>query len=365
MQDPDIEAHTAANQICIPDAELAHFAGLAPHEPHFHGLYRSLVDAGAISTSVAKPLIGQSSATLALLRQIEAVAPSDANVLITGESGTGKGVVAAELHRRSGRGDAALLAVDCASMPDALPWIQPLWSRGELPDALPCGTLVLDEVGELSPLWQARLLRFLQHRELAQAAGEECGVRLVATSSRDLSADRLAGRFRADLLFRLKVVSIALLPLRLHPEDIPALGTYFARSFALTSGRPGGALTPEAVTLLQSHDWPGNVRELENVIYNAVLVQNGGPIGPDIVALAAGRGKTAMPSDGICTVPTVGRTIEAVEKDMILDTLQRCGGRRAEAAGVLGISVRTLRNKLHDYERDGTRTAPSCFAAAG
>ena len=290
MQDPQREAGAEVGEMRTVAAEGHQSRGSPWREPHFARLIRSLTDAGATYTPVAKPLIGQSPATLALVRQIEAVAPSDANVLITGESGTGKGVVAAELHRRSGRGESTLLAIDCATMPEALLPAPSVVVRDLEPGAMACGTLLFDEVGDLSPLWQARLLRYLQQREFAQAAGEDCGIRLVATSSRDLSADMLAGRFRADLLFRLKVVSIAISPLRVHPEDIPALGTYFARSFALATGRPGMALAPDTVALLQSHDWPGNVRELENVIHNAVLVENAGLISPDAVALAAGRG---------------------------------------------------------------------------
>ena len=184
-------------------------------------------------------------------------------------------------------------------------------------------------------------------------------VRIIATTNRNLQEEVRLGRFRADLFFRLNVIAMRVPPLRQRPGDIPALAELFVRRFAAHDGRVAVPIAADAMDLLLRHSWPGNVRELQNVMHRAVLTA----AGPCITAAAldidaAGLQIEADPAErpeGFAAVHTAGRTIEAVEKDMILDALRHCKGNRAQTAAVLGISIRTLRNKLHDYERGGTR----------
>lgn len=238
------------------------------------------------------------------------------------------------------------------------------------------GTLLFDEIGEMDLRMQAKLLRAVQEREIDRVGGSRTvplDVRIVATTSRDLKDEIRRGRFRADLFFRLNVLTLEVPALRRRPGDIEPLAEQFARRFAAASGRPARSISATALDALRRHAWPGNVRELENVIQRAVLIEADTEIGvasididvsgmtcddeaemrkrPSQALAAVGVGDV----DWVADVRTAGRTIEAVEKDMILDTLQHNLGNRAKTASVLGISTRTLRNKLHVYERGGTR----------
>jgi two-component system, response regulator FlrC len=343
---------------------------------------------------------------VALLRRVEHVAPSNATVLITGESGTGKELIAAHLHRCSGR-QGGFVAINCAGIPDALleselfghekgAFYGATSRRIGKFEAANGGTLLLDEIGEMDLRMQAKVLRAVQQREIDRVGGNgpvPIDVRIVATTNRNLQQEVRLGRFRADLLFRLNVITLKVPPLRERPADIPALADFFARKFAQANGRSNGIVAPRALALLQQHTWPGNVRELENVMHRAVLIETGPSItsvaldiDPAIGTADGGLGaappepgsarvvpvdtgslvpagsrdglpagsREVLPTSSRAVLPTAGRTIEAVEKDMILDTLCQSRGNRSQAAAVLGISIRTLRNKLHEYERSGT-----------
>jgi two-component system response regulator FlrC len=335
-------------------------------------------------------------AMVQLMRQVEQVARSNATVLIIGESGTGKELIAAHLHRCSGR-DGAFVAINCAGMPDALleselfgheqgAFFGATSRRVGKFEAANGGTLLLDEIGEMDLRMQAKVLRAVEQREIDRVGGDRpvpVDVRIVATTNRDLQQLVRLGRFRADLLFRLNVLTLKVPPLRERPADIPALSVLFARRFARANGRVNGEVSSAALQLLQQHSWPGNVRELENVMHRAVLIETGSSISAAALDLdatdrtldaglavdGAAQPGTAEPPHPPAAVTvgsasvmqadravlrTAGRTIEAVEKDMILDTLYQSKGNRSQAAAVLGISIRTLRNKLHEYERNGT-----------
>lgn len=299
----------------------------------------------------------------ALLRRVAQVAPSSAPVLISGESGTGKSTIATLLHRGSGRADKPFVVLNCTALSD------PMFERelfgaeigsfvtlpppiGKFAAAMG-GTLLLDDVSELDARQQALLLRALQLNEA------EGGPRILATTSHDLVQEAQCGRFRTDLLLRLNVVTVKVPALRDRPEDLLALAEHFARMFGRESDRPAPALHDSVKHALLQHGWPGNVRELRNVIHRAVLEAGDAPMTTDSLDLdpldspAAPEAPPAL--NGGTGISTAGRTIQAVEKDMILETLARCKGNRGQTATVLGISIRTLRNKLHEYERDGTR----------
>lgn len=289
-----------------------------------------------------------------LLQLVAQVAPSSAPVMISGECGTGKERVAAHLHRNSGRASQSLTILPCTAISEA-ELEQALF--GHRSGTFAGGTLLLDEIGEMDLPQQAKLLRALQLHEQDRATGG-LPVRIVATTSRNLQADMDLGRFRADLFFRLNVITIKVPPLRDRPGDVPALAEHFADSFSLANFQRPGCILRETMDMLQQHRWPGNVRELKNVMHRAVLMETGPCLTPQSLDIdqqgLVGVLEPVTPS-AYAIVDTNGRTIEAVEKDMILNTLCQLKGNRGQTALVLGISIRTLRNKLHEYERDGTR----------
>jgi DNA-binding NtrC family response regulator len=296
---------------------------------------------------------------LGLARQ---VAPADASVLITGESGTGKEMLARYVHRHSRRRGQHFVSVNCAAIPESLLESELFGHEkgaftgaaarriGKFEEA-DGGTLLLDEVSEMEPRLQAKLLRAIQEREIDRLGGArpvKVDIRLIATSNRDLEAEVAAGRFRADLWFRLNVVNLHLPPLRERPADILVLARHFAAHYAASNGLPCRALSRAALARLRQHHWRGNVRELENCMHRAVLVATGDEIGADDLVLQTG---TLNPSGADGSM--VGRTVAEVERDLILRTLRYTLGNRTVAAVILGISIRTLRNKLRQYEDEG------------
>jgi len=320
----------------------------------------------------AQPMVVRDPAMLALIRWVEHVAPSNATVLITGESGTGKELIALHLHRCSGRHREAFVAVNCAAIPDALleselfgheegAFFGAVSRRIGKFEAASGGTLFLDDIGEMDLRMQARLLRAVEQREIDRLGGDrpvKVDVRIVATTNRDLQKEVRLGRFRADLLFRLNVIAVTVPPLRERPDDLPALADFFASKFARANGRLAKSVAPDALAVLRRHSWFGNVRELENVIHRAVLTETGACITAASLRIDVSDDAGEIPPVPVeiaTPMTTGGRTIEAVEKDMILDTLCQLKGNRTQTAVVLGISIRTLRNKLHEYERGGTK----------
>jgi two-component system, response regulator FlrC len=299
---------------------------------------------------------------LAVARQI---ARSDASVLITGESGTGKEMLARYVHRHSRRSKQRLVSVNCAAIPENLLESELFGhEKGAFTGAVVRrvgkfeeahgGTLLLDEISEMHPRLQAKLLRAIQEREidrLGSTAPVKVNIRLLATSNRDLEAEVAAGRFREDLWFRLNVVNLHLPPLRERPSDLVMLAHHFVAKYTAINGLPHRRLGSGAILPLKSHHWRGNVRELENCMHRAVLLATGEEIGADDLVL---QGGCATGADQ----PLVGRTVADVERDLILSTLHYTLGNRTIAAAILGISVRTLRNKLRQYGEEGLPVPP-------
>jgi DNA-binding NtrC family response regulator len=309
----------------------------------------------------------------------EQIAPSDASVLITGESGTGKEVMAKFLHSKSKRAGRAFISVNCAAIPENLLESELFGhEKGAFTGAIARrvgkfeeasgGTLLLDEISEMDVRLQAKLLRAIQERLIDRVGGTRpvpVDIRIIATSNRNLSEAVRNGSFREDLLFRLNVVNLKLPPLRERPGDIAALSDHFVEKYSKANGMPARNLSGEARQALLHAPWPGNVRELENTLHRAVLLSSGTEIGPDAIVMPDGAGlsevvrtaslasQAAQVADSISR-SMVGRTVADVERDLILETLDHVLGNRTHAANILGISIRTLRNKLNQYADEGT-----------
>ncbi len=319
-------------------------------------------------------LIARDPAMVATIQRAEQVARAEASVLITGESGTGKEVLARHIHRRSRRSGGPFVALNCAAIPDNLleselfghekgAFSGALARRLGRFEAANNGTLLLDEIGEMDIRLQAKLLRAVQEREIDRLGGNapvKVNVRILAATNRDLRAEVARGTFREDLFFRLNVVTLPIPPLRERPGDIAVLADYFARKYAEVNGVPYRPIAALAERRLLTHGWRGNVRELENVIHRAVILAHGAEIGPEAVELAAPDGAVARaPMAGPGGVASlVGRRMEEVERDLIIETLGHTLGNRTHAATILGISIRALRNKLRDYAGQGVPVPP-------
>ncbi|HOV72913.1 MAG TPA: sigma-54 dependent transcriptional regulator [Candidatus Hydrogenedentes bacterium] len=304
-----------------------------------------------------KALIGKSAAMRKVYAEIEKVASSRATVLVRGESGTGKELVAHALHYNGPRADRPFIKVNCAALSAGLLESELFGhekgaftgaherkiGRFELADT---GTLLLDEVSEIGLELQPKLLRALQEREFERVGGVssiQVDTRIVATSNRNLELAVEKGQLREDLFFRLNVIQIVLPPLRERKDDIPPLMDYFLERYARENGRKITGFAPETRELFLDYAWPGNVRELQNAIERAVVLAADKILRPEHFLLGAVRrpaGETGL---------TPGVTLAETEKQLILKTLEYCKQNRTHAAKVLGISVRTLRNKLKEY----------------
>ena len=327
---------------------------LPPDEELIAAVLEAIVEKTEVMIAEA-PAMKQS---MAMAKQ---VAPSNANVLITGESGTGKEVVASYIHQESRNADKDFISVNCAAIPDNLLESELFGhEKGAFTGAIARrigkfeeannSTLLLDEISEMDLRLQAKLLRAIQEQEIVRVGGNKpvkLNLRIVATSNRDLQEAIKEGRFREDLFFRLNVIHIQLPPLRERKEDIPAFADYFIKKYSIANGITEKPLSDEAVRLLDGYHWPGNVRELENTIHRSVLLSTGDVIGEEAIILERSGDEVSEDSDGAL----VGRTVESVEKELILNTLDQCLGNRTHAANILGISIRTLRNKLKAYEQ--------------
>jgi DNA-binding NtrC family response regulator len=313
-------------------------------------------------------IIGRSAPMERLFEQMKLVAPTRSTVLLIGESGTGKELVANAIHRASPRRNERFLAINCGAIPsDILESELFGHERGSFTGAVSRkigkfelahrGTLFLDEISELYPELQVKLLRVLEERQVMRVGGSEMievDFRLVTATNRDLEKEVATGRFREDLYYRLKVVTLRIPPLRERPSDLPLLAEHFLNLFCQEHGKPPKRLAPEALELLTRYPWPGNVRQLRNVLESVVIFHQGEEIGPaDLPAEV--RDSTALAAAGTPVQSVVGstRTMADIERQAILETLERTGGHRARAADILGIGLRTLQRKLKEYKDEG------------
>ena len=335
-------------------------------------------------------LIYRDPSMVDVIRLADQIAPSEASVLITGESGVGKEVMARYVHRHSARKDKPFISVNCAAIPENLLESELFGhEKGAFTGAVArrigkfeeadSGTLLLDEISEMDVRLQAKLLRAIQEREIDRVGGTRpvrVNIRILATSNRDLTAEVRNGTFREDLLYRLNVVNLTIPPLRERPADIMELARHFVARYAAANGLPERPLSEEAKAHLARQRWAGNVRELENTLHRAVLLASGDQIGVEAIRLPDGSrideistgdpaARAARAAETV-TRNLVGMTVADMERDLILNTLDHCFGNRTHAANILGISIRTLRNKLNLYTQQGVPVpGPGEARAAG
>jgi two-component system, NtrC family, response regulator HydG len=310
-------------------------------------------------------LIGQSPSMIKLLDTVAQVAATEATILITGESGTGKEVIANAIHYNSSRKDAPFIKINCAALTETLLESELFGhEKGAFTGAerrregkfvqAEGGSLFLDEVSEMSPAMQVKLLRVLQERELTRVGGAEVirvNVRLIAASNKDLKKEMERGRFREDLFYRLNVVGINVPPLRERKEDIPILAQHFLQQFVAQNSKKIKGFTPQAMEKLLKYSWPGNIRELMNAIERAVVLSRKEYLDAEELAL--------MMADNSVDVDTIQNRLmenlplEEVEKITILEALATSAGNKSEAARRLGITRKTLRKKLEKYKNIG------------
>lgn len=307
-----------------------------------------------------------------VVKMADQIAASEASILITGPSGTGKEVLAHYVHNKSKRKDRRFVAVNCAAIPENLLESELFGhEKGAFTGAVARrigkfeeadgGTLLLDEISEMDVRLQAKLLRVLQEREVDRIGSNkpiQVNVRIIATSNRNMEEAVQQGQFREDLYFRLNVVNIRLPALAERPADIVPLAEHFAIKYAEANDVARKPIANDAAQKLQSYAWPGNVRELENTMHRAILLASGAEIDADAILLtsqdsAAGSGAADGFNSESAGANLVGQTVAEVERSLIIDTLDHCLGNRTHAATILGISIRTLRNKLKQYGDEG------------
>ncbi|MFM8679136.1 MAG: sigma-54 interaction domain-containing protein [Alphaproteobacteria bacterium] len=359
----------------------------------------------------APELIARSPELKRVVAVVDRVAHSDAPVLVIGETGTGKEVIARHVHRASRRASGPFVSINCAAIPEQLLESELFGhEKGAFTGALARrlgkfeeaagGTLLLDEIGEMDLKLQAKLLRAIQERQIDRVGGRgpvSVDLRIVATTNRDLMAEVEARRFREDLYYRLNVINVELPPLRERPLDIAPLAEHFVQKHCARNTLPPKAISPGAMARLEAFDWPGNVRELENTMYRAVLIANSASIEAEDIIFTRHQGaalasrssservaQVAPPPPAPRDIPVeapappsqpaaaevaapaaaasppdearpggigafVGRSIAEIEEQLIKATLEHCYGNRTRAATILGISIQTLRNKLERY----------------
>ncbi|MBL8551394.1 MAG: sigma-54-dependent Fis family transcriptional regulator [Hyphomonadaceae bacterium] len=333
-----------------------------------------------------RPVIVEDVAMKQVIALCDQVAASDASILITGESGVGKEVIARRVHQKSNRAEAPFIAVNCAAIPEQLLESELFGhEKGAFTGAVARrigkfeeadgGTLLLDEISEMDLRLQAKLLRAIQERVIDRVGGQKpvrVNIRILATSNRDLAQSVREGEFREDLLYRLNVVNLRVPPLRERRADLVALADFFIEKYAKANDRAARRLSAGAREAVLKHSWPGNVRELENAMHRAILLSSGEEIAedairaPDGAPVGARRDAAARAAEAanVATRSLVGRTVSEVEQDLILETLTHCLGNRTHAAHILGISIRTLRNKLKLYTDAGVEVPPPAAGQA-
>ena len=309
-------------------------------------------------------IVANSPAMQEVLATVEQVAPTNSTVLLGGESGVGKDMIARAIHQHSRRVNGPFIKINCTAIPENLLESELFgYEKGAFTGAVAAkpgkfeladkGTIFLDEIGDMPGSLQVKLLRVLQEREFERLGGTKTikvDVRVVAATNQDLRAALEQGTFREDLYYRLNVVPISIPPLRVHKQDIPYLVDHFITRFAESSGKTIGGITPEAMKLLVDFHWPGNVRELENIIERAVVMASGprietGDIRLD-VAPQGGLGNSQATGNPTTMFLPEGMTLEQFEDKLIREALQRAGGNKSQAARLLGLSRNALRYRL-------------------
>lgn len=315
---------------------------------------------GGTISEFQSSIIGSSKPMLEMMEMVKYVAPTEATVLIAGESGTGKELVAESLHRNSEKKDGPFVKVNCATLADSLLESELFGhEKGAFTGAdrkrdgkfvqADGGTLFLDEIGETSQAMQVKLLRVLQEQELQRVGGEETisvDVRIIAATNRDLEAEVKEGNFREDLYYRLNVVLLTVPPLRERSEDIPKLVKHFVSMFAEKNRKTVASIAPDCMELLCKYPWPGNVRELENAVERGVILMRGDQLSIKSLPLSVQK----FENKGEKTSVAPPASLQEAEKIMILKTLKETDGNKSEAARRLGITRKTLQNKLQKYD---------------
>lgn len=321
----------------------------------------------AAATRENHALIYGDKKTEAVLKMAKQIAPSEANILLTGESGTGKEIFSRFVHDNSKRANKKFVAVNCAAIPETLLESELFgYEKGAFTGAVARrigkfeeasdGTLLLDEISEMDIKIQAKLLRAIQEKEIDRIGGKspiKVNTRIIATSNRNLDEAVKNGTFRQDLYYRLNVVNINIPALRDRPEDIVVLAKHFAKKYSELNEIPLKPISKEAEQKLLNYLWPGNVRELENTIHRAVLLSTGEEIDVSAIILDDENSVINKEDEVMSGAEFVGNTLANAERNLIIDTLKHTMGNRTTAANILGISIRTLRNKLKQYQEEG------------
>ncbi|MCK5554815.1 MAG: sigma-54-dependent Fis family transcriptional regulator [Alphaproteobacteria bacterium] len=324
-------------------------------------------------TEESNTMIADDPSMKSVLHLADRIAPSDATVLITGESGTGKEVMSRYIHQKSKRVRGPFISLNCAAIPETLLESELFGhEKGAFTGAVARrigkfeeangGTLLLDEVSEMHPSLQVKLLRAIQERVIDRIGGAKpvkIDIRLIATSNRDLEACVKSGQFREDLYFRLNVVSLPLPALRERPSDILPLARFFVAKYSEQNGIPSKNISASTAEKLVTQHWQGNIRELENTMHRAVLMSQEDEIEEAAIHFPDQKTSITEKVAKVVTEKTVSsdassssfveRTVADVERELIVNTLDHCLGNRTHAASILGISIRTLRNKLKGY----------------
>jgi len=319
-------------------------------------------------TEETNTIIHADPRTAETIKLAEQVAKSSASILVVGESGTGKELMAHHIHRKSDRSNKPFVAINCAAIPENLLESELFgYEKGAFTGAVSRrigkfeeadgGTLLLDEISEMDLRLQAKLLRAIQEKEIDRIGGKlpiKVDARILATSNREIEKEVAEGNFREDLFFRLNVVMIEIPCLKERPGDLEPLTSFFVKKYIEANGLNDIKLSPEAWAAIKAYDWPGNVRELENTIHRGVLLATNGKIRAESLRLRnSTTGNKGDTSNNGQTTRLVGKTVADVERGLIIDTLDHCLGNRTHAANILGISIRTLRNKLKLYSENG------------
>jgi two-component system response regulator AtoC len=310
-------------------------------------------------------IVGDSAPMTSLKALLQRVASSPAStVLLRGESGTGKDLAAKTIHYNSDRGPKAFMNITCSALPDALLESELFGhERGAFTDArqqkigllesAEGGTVFLDEIAEMVPALQAKLLRFLEEKafkRIGGAADVRVDVRVIAATNRDLEDAVKQGRFREDLYYRLNVMQITLPPLREHPSDVPLLVNYYVDVFNREFRKSIRGVSPEALELLRAYRWPGNIRELRNAVERAMLLADGEWLTPDLLPVTASRASTAQTME----LPEEGVNLETLERELVVQALRRTGGNQTKAAVLLGLNRDQIRYRVEKFGLEKT-----------